>query len=428
MRVNPISIRLGYNKKWLQKDYVPINNLSLHHYSFNVTLKKFIERTFMLSFFKRFDIILSHFNTRIFYDNGKPSLEIELFIYDTNLRDLMLAHKLRYRNIIRKIDNNFVKYRHHFFKVNEFKKTSIFLNFFFKNKEVNLNHFLNLLFSNLLFKYLNNKFENRRFKLKNMKKNSGKKCKIIYINKDIHIINFLKKQQYKKKNLFKYYKYTYKIVNIDTILKSKYKETLKIRHKYNYKFSNLYKIYNFINFYRLYFILKKLNKKLIIISFFKKKLNKMLISKKSKIYKFFYIHIFLKVFIKKHFSKNIISYLNKNINKLLDIENITIRYNLLKQRTISPFVIMQFIVRRLKQRYFIGELIKIVKRDIDKYKIFNGIKIECAGRFSRKQRAFMLTYNKGLTSLSTIQNRNIYGITILKLKFGACAIRLWLFI
>jgi len=433
MRVNPIGIRLGYNKKWLQKDYVPINNLSLHHYSFSINLKKFIERTFMLSFFRRFDIILSHFTTHIFYDKFKPSLEIDLFIYDTNLRDLMLSHKLRHRNIFKMFDNKFIKYKNRFIKINEINKSRIFYTFFcIEKKKINLNRFINFLFSNLLFKYLNNKFEKRKLInqifLFRLKRNNLKRKKIIYTYKNIHNITFLEKQQYKSKNKFKHYKYVYKHLNVNAILKDKIKNTLNRKCKYNNKRVCFINIYKFINIHRLLFFFKKLNKKLIITSILRKNLNKTSFSKKSKIYKYFYLYLFLKVYIKKHFIKNIIQYLNKNVNKLFDIENVVIHYNLLKQRTISPFVIMQFIVRRLKQRYFIGELIKIVKRDIDKYKIFNGIKIECAGRFSRKQRAFILTYNKGLTSLSAIQNRNFYGITILKLKFGACSIRLWLFI
>ena len=81
--------------------------------------------------------------------------------------------------------------------------------------------------------------------------------------------------------------------------------------------------------------------------------------------------------------------LNKNINKSLNYINILCvsKYFILSK------IVSDFIAIRLSQNFRLGEVLSSVNgffyKLYKRYKLIKGYKIQCSGRFTRKQRAML---------------------------------------
>lgn len=106
--------------------------------------------------------------------------------------------------------------------------------------------------------------------------------------------------------------------------------------------------------------------------------------------------------------------------------NSKIRINFLSYGLLTALIFIRFIIKRLGMKYNISELVFPILEIIKKYKILRGIRIICAGRFTRKQRTFLLKYKSKINSICSFETRIDYSFTNLSLKYGACCIRILL--
>lgn len=87
--------------------------------------------------------------------------------------------------------------------------------------------------------------------------------------------------------------------------------------------------------------------------------------------------------------------INKFINYLYNNNKSYIYYNILcvSKYFILAKIVSNFIAIRLIQNFRLGEILSSLNRFFYKlykrYKLIHGYKIQCAGRFSRKQRAML---------------------------------------
>jgi hypothetical protein len=96
----------------------------------------------------------------------------------------------------------------------------------------------------------------------------------------------------------------------------------------------------------------------------------------------------------------------------------------LKARMISAeflgrFFLMKFLYRR--------ELVQVINPIVKRLtRRFSGMRVDCAGRFTRRQRASFTRITRGRVSLNSLNSRVDFTQVSLPLKFGVCSIKLWL--
>jgi len=120
---------------------------------------------------------------------------------------------------------------------------------------------------------------------------------------------------------------------------------------------------------KIYFNFKKL--KYIFILFFK------------------YFPFFL--FFKKFISKLYFAYFSNNKNSILINDYFNIFFIIRKSTDITANLLMYFVIGKILNFYKLPKILYIVNNIFKRYlkkKIFKGYKILCAGRFSRKDRAY----------------------------------------
>lgn len=163
--------------------------------------------------------------------------------------------------------------------------------------------------------------------------------------------------------------------------------------------------------------------------------------KRKKLRIYYHYKIFLKfflLFLFKKFNKKFWNYikllLNKFINYLINFNSINYFYyfNILSvsKYQILTKIVSDYIAIRLNQNFKIGEILFSINRFFyklyKKYKLIKGYKIQCAGRFSRKQRASFQWKIFFSLKPSTIKSRLDYSLSEIVLKFGKCAIKVWI--
>lgn len=117
---------------------------------------------------------------------------------------------------------------------------------------------------------------------------------------------------------------------------------------------------------------------------------------------------------------------NKNIKKSLNNINILCvsKYFILSK------IVSDFIAIRLSQNFRLGEVLSSVNgffyKLYKRYKLIKGYKIQCSGRFTRKQRAMLQWKLFYSIKPSTLKSQLDYSLTEVILKFGKCAIKVWI--
>lgn len=112
-------------------------------------------------------------------------------------------------------------------------------------------------------------------------------------------------------------------------------------------------------------------------------------------------------------------------------KNIEVEFFGLDSETLSSQFIARYICIKLKQGYSLGELISNVRKNLNslmhegKEKLY-GFRIDCDGRFSRRQRASFESIKEGRVSLNRHQLTIDYGCDEVALKYGVCNVRVWL--
>lgn len=101
---------------------------------------------------------------------------------------------------------------------------------------------------------------------------------------------------------------------------------------------------------------------------------------------------------------------------------IKISLSLLENSVATASVITRYMVRKLKNRYSLNELIGYIKRLIVPH--VQGLRIKCTGRFTRRQRASVKKVSFGRVSLNTLHYYIDYDYKPVTLKYGVGGIKI----
>lgn len=91
---------------------------------------------------------------------------------------------------------------------------------------------------------------------------------------------------------------------------------------------------------------------------------------------------------------------------------------------VTAGIIGRMIAYKLESLYTINQIVNPILKDYLQVKKA-GLAINCAGRFTRKQRAHFLRFRNGSVPFSTVTRAIDYFFIPVKLKYGVCGIKIW---
>lgn len=494
MKSNPLSLRLSYNKSWLNQDFIRFKNISLY-YSYNLNLDRLISKSLLSRSLRKLGIIYSHTTYRFVnaQDYGivrkiNGFIKLNVFLADIRLNDYIRNSKKRRKyKCIQKISK--IKRRNYWFlkqwrKINNSsirKKQYDFINQYMKEQYIL--DFLQFIIKHKIVKYIFNRLRKiliiTKIKRLDRIKKSNKYLRIM--GKKLHynmvqtkyrhkkLTNFKRSYLYqpsRKQNIFLGKRYIgwnrFKLYHI-LLWKFLYSGEIQSLYQQNIIFKKKCKSHRYLRLFQYGYSINSLSNIHIqthnVINT-NRYLNKMQISFLKNLYRRINMYKFLFIIKNIHDLKkmdDIFTPCNRRRLRLRNLRNIALRkliiqkvlfYGLrriennittlfkiscsinvifIKNFLISPIVVVRYIVLKLKMRYRIGELIKPILKTYYRFGIANGIRSDCAGRFTRKQRASFLKYAQGKIALTTIDKNVNYEIGVLKSKYGACSVKYWLF-
>ena len=97
---------------------------------------------------------------------------------------------------------------------------------------------------------------------------------------------------------------------------------------------------------------------------------------------------------------------------------IPIHAHMLNAEFLGRYFLMKFQYRR--------DVVKVINPISHRLRRrFRGVRIDCAGRFNRRQRASFFHFQRGRVPLNSFSSRLDYAQVSLPLKYGACSIKIW---
>lgn len=131
-------------------------------------------------------------------------------------------------------------------------------------------------------------------------------------------------------------------------------------------------------------------------------------------------YFLLKVF----FSRVII--LSEKIFQQIFNTKINFVFSRINSETVNSNLISYYMAIKLKQRFPLREVLRLIINTLKAVKNVNGFKIKCSGRFDRKQRATYLWEHFGIISSTTIMKPVDYSESVVLLKYGLCGLKVWI--
>lgn len=116
--------------------------------------------------------------------------------------------------------------------------------------------------------------------------------------------------------------------------------------------------------------------------------------------------------------------ITRDIKSLLGFNVDSLVFVSLSPHELTPQLFARFTTRRLSQRFSLFETIKVLRKYLHSCSL-RGYLIKCSGRFTKKQRASIYTVRKGSAPNSTWSAPVQYYDSHVKLKYGACCIKVW---
>lgn len=98
----------------------------------------------------------------------------------------------------------------------------------------------------------------------------------------------------------------------------------------------------------------------------------------------------------------------------------------LAESQISSSSIANYLAIKLKQHFKLKSALNPVLNLLNNNKFLVGYKIQCSGRFRRKEMAERLIFAKGKVSLNTFSSKVDYAVSTVVLKYSLCGIKVWL--
>jgi hypothetical protein len=126
--------------------------------------------------------------------------------------------------------------------------------------------------------------------------------------------------------------------------------------------------------------------------------------------------------VRKHLKKDLFYYIGRFFFGKFYRVFVTISF--LENFTITSYAITKYMVRKLRNRYTLNELIGYIKNVVAKN--VTGLRLKCSGRFTRRQRASVKRVFFGRVSLNTFGYGVDYHCLAVTLKYGVGGIKVWL--
>jgi hypothetical protein len=259
---------------------------------------------------------------------------------------------------------------------------------------------------------------------------------VIYFSKYYDIKVYLYKTMQKLTSSLKYFKNLTKIVTkffFKTIYKTIF---VKLRILFIYFFFKYYKLLNNLslkkpkqNIYRydvVLLILLFLRKQERFLCFFDV-INFFLIYKKKEkksVFNLFLLKLFF-FFFKFKFWYKITKFIIHFVKNFFNA-NVILRICKLNYIGFSIYIIGSYLVKRLKQRFRVVELILPIMKLLKKKTDIIGFKFSFCGRFSREEMATAEFFSHAAVSLNTISLFIEYLLTGVILKDSYCGVKIWL--
>jgi hypothetical protein len=101
-------------------------------------------------------------------------------------------------------------------------------------------------------------------------------------------------------------------------------------------------------------------------------------------------------------------------------------YSLYKNDMTSKFI-ASYLKIQLKRGFIVTELIKYMRKKMERNKLIKGYRIDFAGRFRRKERAEFRRLIGGVLPTSSVKSDVDYWHESVVLKYGVCSIKVWLY-
>jgi len=107
--------------------------------------------------------------------------------------------------------------------------------------------------------------------------------------------------------------------------------------------------------------------------------------------------------------------------------SVTIQFKLLNRRAFSASYIANYFAYKLSSGTDLNRTLKSTFSMFEKKFMsgIQGLKVICAGRFTRKQRAHHSIRQVGVVETSTLGAKVDYALMTARLKYGASSIRIW---
>jgi len=118
------------------------------------------------------------------------------------------------------------------------------------------------------------------------------------------------------------------------------------------------------------------------------------------------------------------AYIKSKFSRIYPKLGLKIRFVPLRARMINAEFLTRFFLMKFQYKRDIVHIINPVSSRL--LRRFGGVRIECRGRFTKRQRAGKFNFRHGTVSLNNFSHRVDYSQVDLPLKYGACSIKLWL--
>jgi len=122
-----------------------------------------------------------------------------------------------------------------------------------------------------------------------------------------------------------------------------------------------------------------------------------------------------------HVIRNLVNNIYYCLGKLVSL-NIA----LLWTKNLTSFSIGRYLVNHLRRHFRLPKLLYPLIKRLIRVKNIRGIRVECSGRFNRKQRASSQIFKKGKVAISELGSLVSYRLDTVRLKYGLCGLKVWL--
>lgn len=150
-------------------------------------------------------------------------------------------------------------------------------------------------------------------------------------------------------------------------------------------------------------------------------------SENKNLIKLYWEQFFWKNLQKKNWD-TVISIFEKHLKVLFPNLKIEIYVQKINSDNLPAIVIGKYIVKQLSQRIGLMDVISPVIRNLKSNDNLIGFRINCSGRFTRRQMASYIWWKEGRLNMNTLSIPLDYASLNFRLRYGICGLKIWLYL